>query len=309
MGKNRLVQIFFLLLTLISGNLFWFLLANDIKAQHLLTNSPIHIALTFVLPIVVFGIYLSGILYFSIFAGNKILWFITALLSFVLYPFILGITVITVLGEIIISLAIFIFLMGYHRSQILFNGKASHLGQFYVALSGATLIISITVAVSFYNFYGKTLSQANVVLSNQGFVSTLKPVMRAYFDDLNIKDVNETFGTYLIRRSRETRTTQASVENKTLYILGIDNVQKSDTMETLINNSIKNSILKVFLSYRRQIPIVISLGLGIITQTVLSASTFIGYLFSIFILRVLIKFRLVRINKKTIETEETLSSL
>ncbi len=309
MGKKNLLRLFFLLLTLISGNLFWFLLANDIKAQHLLTNSPISIALSFVLPIIVFGIYLPGILYFSIFLKNRAAWLVLSLLSFVLFPLILGITIYTVLGEIIISLAIFTFLIGYHRSRIIFNGRNSHLGQFYVALSGATLIISITVAISFYNFYGKTLSQANVLLSNQGFVSTLRPVMRAYFDDLNIKNVNESFGSYLARRSRETRTAEANVETKTLFVLGIDSAQKTDTMEALINNSIKNSILKVFLSYKRQIPIVISLGLGIITQTILSVSTFIGYIFSILIFRILIKLKFIRVEKRTIEVEDILVSL
>lgn len=308
MNRFLLVKIVLLLSTLIFGNLFWFLLANDIKAQHLLTNSPLAIAVSFVFPIIVFGIYLPSILYLSIFVKNKVFWILTSLLSFALYPLILGVGVLTIIGELVISFSIFIFLLAYHRSRIIFNGKSSHLGQFYVALSGATLIISITVAVSFYNFYGRTLSQANVVISNQGFVSTLRPLMRAYFDDLNIKDVNETFHNYLFRRSYETGKSVSFLQNKTLYILGIGSANQTDNMETLINNSIKNSILKVFLSYKKTIPIVISLGLGIITQTVLSVSTFIGYVFSILIFQILFKLKLIKVEKKTIETEETISS-
>ncbi len=306
MEKINLLRVFFLILSLFLGNLFWYLLANDIKAQHLLTNSPVYIALTFVLPIIVFGLFLPSILYFSIFVKNRIIWLIVCLLSFMFYPFIIGVSFLTLLGEIITSVSIFTFLFGYHKSRIILNGKTSHLGQFYVALSGATIIISITVAVTFYGFYQRTLSQANVVLSNQGFVSTLRPLMRAYFDDLNIKDINETFQNYLYRRSFETGQSRTYLENKTLYILGIQNVRLSDTMETLINDSIKNSILKVFLSYKRQLPILLSLGLGIITQTILSVSTFIGYIFSIIFLKILLKLKLLKTEKRGIEVEETL---
>lgn len=300
-NKHNLIKLLFLFLALLFGNLFWCLLANDLKAQHLLTNSPVQIVLSLVFPIIAFGLYLPSILYFSYFEKNKVLWVGLALASFSSYLFILNLTMYTILGEAAITFAIILFLFSYHRTKVIIGNKPSYLLRFSVALTGATLIISFTVAFTFYNFYYKTLSDTNVILSNKGFISALKPVMRVYFDDLNIKNVSETFGNYSARRASETKTSRENIKNKTLYILGITTAQENDTMETLINNSLKNSILKVFVSYKRTVPILISLGLGIITQTLLSVSSFIGYLISILILKILIRFRLIRIVREALE--------
>lgn len=304
MRKVLIVKICLSVAAIILGNIFWILFANSLQGEHILTNSPPHIILSFVYPIVLFGLYLSTIIFFSFFEKSKILWFVVVISSFISYVSILGPQAETVIGEILVSLAIFIFLLGFHRTEVLINNKSSIIARSSLALTGSTLIISIVIAVNFYNFYRKTLNTNNLLLSNRTIVKNLSPLIRIYLSDLQIKNLDETFGAYVKRIAQETHTNQTTARLTALGKLNLKDVDDTKNMRYVITQSLNDSILKGFSEYKKQIPILISLGLGIITQTLMTVSSVLSYGVTYLLYKLLNHFKLIHLKRREIVIDE-----
>jgi hypothetical protein len=290
--KKRSAIIILALVAVISGNYFWVLFSNVLQTSKLLTDSPVNIVFSFVFPIIALAVYLTSILYFSILFKNRIAWIILAIISFLSY-YLVDKTLLNFVGGIIMSLAVFGFLFSFQRTIILINKKASFLARFSVSLTLPTLIISIVIAITFYNLYRNSLLKQNVFVSNEAIVATIQPVVKIYLEDLNITDGNETFGHYLQRRSHDLGLSTSVVKKRTLASLNLQNADQNDHMAVLINRSLKISIIDLIAKYKRQIPLLVSLGLGIIAQVLLSIANIVSSILSLSLLPILKKMRLV----------------
>jgi hypothetical protein len=271
------MQILFSCLTIFLGNTFWYLFKNSLILAHLLTVSFLPIAFSFIQPIIVFGVYLTCLLLFSFFVKKKLWWGVVIILSTIFYPIVINTTFFTIIGSIIISASFFSFLYTYHNTCVLIKRKTSFFTEFSLSLTTTTFIISIIVAFNFYSLYKDTLSQGNIVTSDQLFSTSLRPIVRLYYDDLNIKNGNEIFADYIKRRTIATHQSADIVRIKTLAVLGLNKASDNDSMNILLTYSLRDTILKIFITYKKQIPLLISFGLGIITQTLLSLGSFLGF--------------------------------
>ncbi|HSX40831.1 MAG TPA: hypothetical protein VLF68_04440 [Candidatus Saccharimonadales bacterium] len=297
---TKLLLAFFVLLL---GNSFWLLFARSLTSDHLLTNSLPAILLSVLYPVIVFGLYLTAVLFFSLMAKQKILWLLLIVCSFVSYPFILSKSWQSIVGELVISCCIFAFLIGFHRFHVLLHNKTAFLPQVSLSLMGPTVVISIVIAINFYSFYARTLTSGNIIISNQVFLHGLSPILRIYLDDLHVTNIDETYGNYLKRRAFETRTTTAQVDTKTEGMLLIGNINQNAKIRTVIEKSLNESIIKIFAQYRRLIPVVVSLGLGIITQTLITFSTFITYGSFYILYNLFLRLKLLRLSQKSVSVE------
>lgn len=281
MNKNRLLEILFSLVILLTGNLFWIIFGYNLKTEHLITNSPLTICLSLLAPIMLYGIYLAFLLQISFLTRRKF-WIALILLSNTVYPFIIDINILESLtGILIVSGAVFYFLYNFQRLSVLYHGKKSFLGRLSLSLSGTTLIITLVMASHFYSFYRMALFSGRTIIPDRTVIENFNPVIKIYLRDLNITDLNETFGNYLRKQSYSLRMPVATVRSEVLLKLGLGGEAENQTMGTVIKDSINGLILKLTAPYRRQLPVLISLGLGIIIQTMLTASIYVCYLVSL----------------------------
>lgn len=307
MTKLLLTKCTFFLATLMTGNLFWFLFAKSLQTEPLLTNSPIRIALSFLFPILIFSFYLPNVLLFSLFIRSKIIWFITIVISFSLYPYILGLHPVSFVGLLVITSSVFLFLFNFQQSRFIFHNKSSILGQFSYALTITTVVISVVIAINFYTFYKNVLATTNTVLSDNIFITSLRPILMTYYDDLKVTNGKETFKHFIQRKAGNNPARQEQVKSKTLLILGLQNASTSSSMSTLIETALQQNLVKVFSSYKRQIPVLISLGLGIITQTLLTISSFLASCITYTLLRLFTYFGLLEMRTRPVIIDEITS--
>ncbi len=101
----------------------------------------------------------------------------------------------------------------------------------------------------------------------------LAPIVSIYNDDLEIVDPNEKFISYQKRISIKNNISIAQVKLITLKKLRLNSANDNAVMKDLLKVSLDNSILKLARNYSRTIPILISLGLGIIVQTLITISS------------------------------------
>lgn len=203
----------------------------------------------------------------------------------------------SILGEIVISFSIYFFLVHFHQVHVIDKYKTSMLGQLSIAFSNASLIISLVLAFNFYNFYAYTLSSQNVFTTDKVLAKSLFPVVRIYVDDLGVTNLNENFQSYSKRKAIETRKTEEQIKTQVKDRLGVD-IANNDTMKDAIKKSLDKSVFTFVNSFRKQIPIFASLGLGIITQTLISASTFVSNIFTVLLLRLFLFLKLIRYEKE-----------
>lgn len=289
---------------IIAGNTFWLLFANTLVGEKLLTNSLPHIALSFVYPILVFGFYLSTIVFFSILERSKIVWAVVVFFSFLTYTGILGFQWQYFVGEIAISAAVWFFLFSFERSHVLINKKSSIIARTSLALTGTTIVISFVIAVNFFTFYTRTLAQNNLILTNRTIIRGLSPLLRIYLSDLHITNLDEPFGQYLRTEARRSGTTIDQTRKTVLNKLGLSSMDDTKTVRVALVTSLNQSIFKTFSSFRRQIPILISLGLGIITQTMMTLSSIVNYGLLQIYLFLFLKWKLVNVEKREVALQE-----
>lgn len=274
----------------ISGNLFWYLFAQQLKTEHLFTNSSIKIALSLTAPIVLFGIYIVSILFFSFFVRKRIIQLVLIILSFSFYPFMLPSKFIDtdILSGIGSSLAIFWFLYSYNKITIKVNDAFSFSTQMFFALSGTTLLITLMTGFVFYNFYKDALTQDKIILSDQFVSETFAPISQIYIEEFGTSKT-ETFTSYVRRQAQLTKQPEDTVREQTLNKLGLKNVNSRSSMGIVIGLSLRNMIFKVTSTYKRQISVFLSLGLAAIIQTVMTVGAFISIIFGRLLLWLFIK--------------------
>ncbi len=293
---------------LLTGNLLWEALTSDLQTGHVFVNSPLNIALFLFFPIFIFAIYLSSLLYFSIFEKQKKTWFFLILFSCLTYPFSLQFTLQAIIGELVISGALFFFLINFHSLHVISMKRPSFSGRYFLAIGIPTLIMSVTIGVNFYNFYRKSIVTQNAFFSSNIITQSINPIFRIYIDDLDITNLNEQFSAYMKREALQKKISPDKVRNDTLRLLNLTTASETDTMRVLDEKSIRSSLLQVFTRYRKQVPLIASLGLAIITQTLLSVSILLGDIFSLLFLRLFQYLGLIRQKKLTIESVEITST-
>ncbi len=301
MKKTLLVQIILVITLIILGNLFWYLFISALKGTHLLTDSTFQIILSFVYPILVFSLYLSVILVMSLFIKKYLLLYLIIFLSMANYPFLLRKEIGSIIGEIAMVSALFFFVINFKKVHVIENKKTSLSDQLSLAFSNTSLIISITVAINFYTFYVHTLAETNVLITNKIIAKTLVPVAKIYLDDLHIQNPNEIFSAYLQRQSQESNLSLSQIKKQVLEKLNLTNASESNSMKELITSSLDKNILRIIDEYRKQIPILISLGLGVITQTLLSTGSFLSHVITLLLLKFLRHLKLITYKKKQFE--------
>ncbi len=304
MNKFLVVSLLLGIAVLVLGNAFWLLFANDLQTEHLLTDSPFHIILSFLYSILTLGLYFATLLAFSFFVKKPLFWFLFSALSCVSFLFIVGISIVSLSGEVVLSLAMYFFLASYHAMDVLVKNKTSPLAKAGVSLSGVSLIVSIVIVFTFYNYYSHILSQTNTVLSEQIMLKSFSPVLRVYIDDLKITNLNEDFASYLKRRSAATGTSEVILQDRVLKRLDLTQIDSSEKMRNVLSRSIGNILSGIIDHYQKQIPILISLGLGIITQTMITASILLSNLFLFFYLKVMRQHKLIETKKHEVDVEE-----
>lgn len=274
----------------ISGNLFWYLFAQQLKTEHLFTNSSIKIALSLTAPIVLFGIYIVSILFFSFFVRKRIIQLVLIILSFSFYPFMLPSKFIDtdILSGIGSSLAIFWFLYSYNKITIKVNDAFSFSTQMFFALSGTTLLITLMTGFVFYNFYKDALTQDKIILSDQFVSETFAPISQIYIEEFGTSKT-ETFASYVRRQAQLTKQPEDSVREQTLSKLGLKNANSRSSMGIVIGLSLRNMIFKVTSTYKKQISVFLSLGLAAIIQTVMTVGAFLSIIFGRLLLWLFIK--------------------
>ncbi len=303
MHKITIIRFVLLIVSILTGNLFWYIFTNSLQTEPLLTNSPLRIAFSLLLPIIIFALYLPSILCYSFFEKSKTLLLIFIILSFASYPFIVGLSQLSIAGQLVISLSIYFFVEVYHKAKFLMNKKTSFIGQFSLSLTITTLTISIVIAINFYSTYKNILSQNNILISDKIFSTSLLPVTRAYLDDLQVTNISEKFGDYLLKRSNQTNEPIDKIRTKILFILGLPSVSDSETMGVLIETSLRKNIIHIFTTYRREIPVLISLGLGIITQTLLTVSTCLAGFIATSLLQFFVSMQLLHRRRELVEID------
>lgn len=297
MSKRAITGGILTCLIIITGNAFWYLFVQSLEGSHILSSSAFIIIVSLLSPIFVLSVYLALLPFLSIFIQRKILLFFFIFLSMFDYSHLIEGGYLSMLGEIIISVSIYFFLVHFHQVHVIDKEKTSILGKLSIAFSNTSLIISLVVAFNFYNFYVHTLSSQNVFLTNKIVARALSPVVKVYLDDLHVTNLNENFLQYSKRRAIEIKKTEQEIKNQVKERLGVD-IQNSDTMKDVIKRSLNKTIFKFVYSYREKIPILVSLGFGVITQTLISASTFISNIITIALLHLLLYVKLVRYEKK-----------
>lgn len=283
--KSLFIKIFVSVLLILLGNLFWYVLIQNLSGSHILTNSALQIALTLLVPIVVFSLYLSCCAIFSIFLKTRLIWFVVLLLSMADYFILTGSGYLDLVGELIITVALFLFLVNFHKYDVFVSGKPSLNSRISQAFSTSSILISLTLAFNFYSIYSHTLSSNNQFISNRILARILTPIVSIYNDDLQITNPNEKFMDYQARMSKQENITPLQVRQNTLAKLKISSGDDSALMKDLIKASLDNSVLVLARDYGKILPILISLGLGIIVQTLISiSSTVSNYLTTLLLL-------------------------
>lgn len=275
---------------IISGNLFWYLFAQQLKTEHLFTNSSIKIALSLTLPIILFGIYIVCILFFSFFMRKRIMHLVVIILSFSFYPFMLSSDFIytDILSGIGSSLAIFWFLFAYNKVAIKVNDAFSFSTQMFFALSGTTLLITLMTGFVFYNFYKDVLTENDIILSDQFVSEAFAPISQVYIAEFGTSRT-ETFAAYIKRQAQLTKQPESDVREQTLNKLGLKNVNSKSSMGIVIELSLRNMVFKVTNTYKKQISVFLSLGLAAIIQTVMTVGAFLSIVFGRVLLWLFIK--------------------
>ncbi len=269
-------QVLVALVTIVLGNIFWFNFSQTINETHLLTNSAITIVSTITFPIMIFSVYLSFCALLSIVIPNKQVQLLILVLSLVDYVMVTGVDYKNLIGEVAICAGLFIFLINFQSRVTLVNSKSALFNRVSSAFSITSIIISVILAINFYSLYTKSLASDNVLVTNGIMRQILKPIIYIYLDDLKIQDLNESFTHYQVRMSKLTHQDISVIRSITLSKLSITQANDTEPMQSLIKKSFDNSILKLAHNYGKTIPLVISLGLGVIVQTLLSISSLIA---------------------------------
>lgn len=282
------------------GNFFWFRLIDSFTSSHLLTNSFFQIVLSFIWPILIFSVYISLLVVLSIFVTRRLLLFFLIFISMVDYSFLTGGGVQSTVAQIAISFAFFFFLFNLKRTTVLTLDKTSIAQNQSTAFSISSIAISIIMAISFYNTYTKTLAGNNILLTNQFLAKVLSPTIRVYLDDLHVKNSDEKLSDYLKRESALRKISYSKLRALTLDKLRLTKADDNDSIKNLIKQSLDQSVLKIANDYEKQVPILISLGLAVIIQTIMSVSSFISNYLTWLILKILKRARLVKSQSKEI---------
>jgi len=299
MSKRRTTKLILSLLIILSGNIFWYSFLQSIGASHILSSSTLIVAVSLIIPIFFFSMYLSFLPFLSIFIERKLVLFFCILLSMFDYSLLIDNGYLGVIGEIIISCSIYFFLIHLHQIHVIDKYKTSIVGQLSIAFSNASLIISLVVGYNFYNVYAHALSSQTLLMTNKVAAKALMPIVKVYLDDLQVKNIYESVKDYSTRRAQETKKTTDEIKNQLSATLGVP-VSDANTLKDVVKKSLDTSLFKFTSLYRSQIPILISFGLGIITQTLISASTFISNVVIVILLRLFLFLKVIRYQKEKI---------
>ena len=308
--KLKFLSLKFTLIVLLIaiGNFFWFKLLGDFKDAHLLTNSLIQVVLSFIFPIVILCLYLSILVISSIFIKNRWILFLAIYLSTATYPFLIGGSLSSTGGGILIAIALFYFLISFRKLTVLKRYKPSVIQTQSTAFSITSIVISVVLAVNFYNIYVKSLTSTNTLLSSQLLAKTLNPVVRIYMDDLHIKNPQEKISDYLKRESKAQKLTYDELKSKLMDKMKVTKIDENGPITNLVRDSLNGSVLKIAKEYDKQIPILISLGLGVIIQTIMTTAGFLSGYLTWFLLKILGLLKLSKINVKQIELTQPISA-
>ncbi len=299
-----LPQVIVTILIIILGNLFWFNFSQTINETHLLTNSAITIFSTITIPILLFSVYLSLCALGSIFIPSKRIQIIILILSLVDYVMVTGGDYKDVIGELVICVGLFMFQVNFHNSVAFTNNKRTSLNRISSAFSFTSILISLVLAINFYSIYTQALTSDNLLVTNKLMKQILRPIVYLYLDDLKIKNIDETFGNYQVRMAKLNHQNASLVKSITLSKLNITQAEDTEPMKNLIKKSLDNSILKLAHNYGKTIPLVISFGLGIIIQTLLSISSFIANFITFGLLIICRKMNLITMTKVDYQAEK-----
>ena len=294
--ESLLVKIAISVLLIALGNLFWFILIRNLDTNQILADSTLKVTLSLLIPIVIFSLFLSCCAIFSVFIKSRLIWFLVLLIATADYFLLTGGSYLDFLGEIAIVVALYIFLLNFHKYEVLVDGKPSMTSRISSAFSTTSLVISIILAFNFYSIYAHTLSSSNLLVSNHLLSKMLTPIVRIYNDDLKIVSPNEKFIDYQLRLSKETKLTPTQVRTNTLTKLNINKASDNDLMKDLLKSSLDNSILKLARDYGKTIHILISLGLGIIVQTLITVSSTISNYLTLGIFIILRKLKITKLK-------------
>jgi len=290
------------------GNFFWFSLIDNFTSSHLLTNSFFQIILSFIWPILIFSVYLSLLVILSIFVTNNLLLFFLIFLSMVDYSFLISEGVVSTVAEIAISIAFFFFLFSLKRTTVLTRDKTSIFQNQSTAFAISSIAISITLAISFYNVYTKTLAANNIFLNNKLLAKALNPIIRVYLDDLHVTNADEKLGNYLKRESTLKKIPYDELRAKTLDKLRLTRADDNNSIKNLIKESLNQPVSIITKDYKKQVPILISLGLAVIIQTIMSVSSFISNYLTWALLKILKRAGLAKSQSKNITLTKIVSA-
>jgi len=291
-----------------SGNFFWFMLIDSFTSSHLLTNSFFQIILSFIWPILIFSVYLSLLVVLSIYITNKLVLFFLIFVSMVDYSFLTGGGILGAFAQIAISIAFFFFLFNLKRITVLNHDKTSIAQNQSTSFATSSIAISIILAISFYHVYTKTLAVNNILLTNQLLAKALSPIIRVYLDDLNAKNADEKFSDYLKRESTLKKISYDELRTKTLDKLRLTKADDNNSIRNLIKQSLNQSVLIITQNYKKQVPILISLGLAVIIQTIMSVSSLISNYLTWLLIKILKRAGFAKIQSKNIALTKTVSA-
>lgn len=272
MMYRLLLQIFFATMTIVYGNLFWYLFVSSLQSEHLLTDSPVTIVLSFLTSILILSIYFTLLLHTSLYVRKRLLWFVIALCSFLIYPFLLNLSALSVIGELVLSCAMYFLCVSFRTLHLVNQKKDSLMGKTAVSLSGISMIVTLVIVVNFYSFYAQILTSTNELVSHRVLLQSFSPLIRLYLQDLQVKNLDDSFTTYLAKRSLQTHIPAATLRQIVLNRLNLNTVSNSETMRNVLLQAVSQSMTTVLSHDRKQLSLLISLGLGAITQTLLTAS-------------------------------------
>lgn len=283
---------------IILGIFFWYVLIQSVKSAHLLTNSAFTVILSLFFPIIIFSLYLSFCIIFSVFVKNRLLRFLILFLSTGDYFFLTGSGYMDFIGEVVITSSLWYFLLNFDRYDVIVGGKSSITSRVSSAFSAVSLVISLTLAINFYSIYTHSLSSNNLFISNSILGKMLAPVVAIYKDDLKITNPSETFLNYQLRMAKKSKISPTQIKINTLKKLKIQNATDDLLMKDVLKLSLDNSVLQLVRTYGRLIPILISLGLGVIVQTIISISSAISSYVTLLLFLLLRKLKILQSREK-----------
>lgn len=277
--KHKASAFLISIVLILLGNLFWYFLIQNLSESHILTNSAPQIALSFLSPIALFSLYLSGCALMTVFIRNKLVWLLIVVLSLADYPVLTGLGYYDFLGLAAITSALFFFLVSFQRYEILRNGKTTLSSKVSLSFNSASFIISLTLALNFYSIYSRSLSNSNLIISDALISRVLAPIELIYNDDLKVINPDETFKDYQLRLSRTTKIPPNQVRIYTLQRLDLQTAGDNMRIKDLIKLSLNRYAARLTNQYSKAVSLLISFGLAVIIQTLISlSSTLSNYL-------------------------------